>query len=294
MASSSSSCAVEALRSRLACGRRLCDRLRHGINPPAPRLRHRALRPRKHDASRLVDRERRLSLGHRRPRRADLPTRVALRSDPGRVGSALVGLAGSRAPARRPGGRRGCRRDPGLLARAQASRCGVAGCRPRRRLPRLSAGAMADHERLPSGRARLSAPPLRVVASRRATPLGLRAPGRGGDRNEGARRPRRRGDGRLVRRPLPLAAHRSDHRCPGRRGGARRDVRRHTPLRAGRILRVREPLRLSHARRPRSDVPRLAPLPTRIPAADRAARAARRRARARRSICSPRRSPRPP
>ena len=205
-----------------------------------------------------------------------------------------LALAGSRAPARRAGGRRRFRRDPGLLARAQAPRCGVAGCRPRRRLPRLSAGAVADPERLPSGRARVPAPPLRVVASRREAPVGLRAAGRGGDRDEGARRPRRRGDGRLVRRPLPLAAHRSDDRSSWRRRGSRRDARRRTPLRAGRIVRVREPLRLSLARRARSDVPRLAALPARVPAA----RSHRSRCSppcpSSGSTCSPRRSPRPP
>ena len=37
--------------------------------------------------------------------------------------------------------------------------------------------------------------------------MGLRAPGRGGDRDEGARRPRRRCDGNLVRGPLPLTAY---------------------------------------------------------------------------------------
>ena len=82
----------------------------------------------------------------------------------------------------------------------------------------------------------MPAPPVRLVAPRREAPLGLRAPGRRGDRDEGARRPCRRCDGRLVRRPLPRPAHGSDDRRPGRRRRSRRDARGRAPLRAGRIL----------------------------------------------------------
>ena len=128
----------------------------------------RPLRPREHDAGGLVDRARRLPLGHRRPRRADLPARLALRPDPGRARAALVGLAGPRAPARR------ARRSQSQPARSRStgSRASTSApswprCGTRRRLPRLPAGAVADDERLPSRRARVPAPPLRVVAPRR-------------------------------------------------------------------------------------------------------------------------------
>ena len=125
------------------------------------------------------------------------------------------------------------------------------------------------------------------------TPLGLRAAGRGGDRDEGARRPRRRRDGHLVRRPLPLAAHGSGDRRPGRRRRSRRDARRRAPLRAGRILRVREPLRLSLARRTRSHLSRLAARSRsrscRSPHPSRCSRPCPSSG----STCSPRRSPRP-
>ena len=88
----------------------------------APRFRERALRPREHDAGGLVDRPRRLPLGHRRPRRADLAARLALRPDPRPARAALVALARSRAAARRPGGRGRQRRAAGLLACAEAHR----------------------------------------------------------------------------------------------------------------------------------------------------------------------------
>ena len=202
------------------------------LRPPPPRVRQRALRPRKHDAGGLVDRERRLPLGHRRPRRADLPPRLALRPDPGCAGAALVGVAGSRAAARRAGGRRRRGRDPGLLARAQAPRLGVAGCCARRRLPRLSAGAMADHERLPSGRARLPAPPLAWwhLDERRLWAFALLAAARSPTKEHVGLAVAAMGVWYAVRYRSPRHGRRD--RPPGRRRGARRDARRRAALRA--------------------------------------------------------------
>ena len=117
----------DAGRRRLGRRRRLRRRLRNDRRAPAPRLRERPLRPRQHDAGGLVDRPRRRALGHGRARRADLAARLALRPDPRPARAALVALAGPRAAARRPGGRRRLRGAAGLLARAQAPRRGLAG-----------------------------------------------------------------------------------------------------------------------------------------------------------------------
>ena len=70
-------------------------------------------------------------------------------------------------------------------------------------VPRLRARAMARAQRLPPRCPRDAAPAVRLVAPRRGAALGLRAPGRCGDGDEGARRPRGRSDGRLVRGPAP-------------------------------------------------------------------------------------------
>ena len=110
-ASSSSSSRDDALAVRLARDRRLRGRLRRARRAAAPRLRQRPLRSRKHDPGGLVDRERRLALGHRRPRRADLAARLALRPDPRAARAAVVALAEPGAAARRAGRRRRRRGD---------------------------------------------------------------------------------------------------------------------------------------------------------------------------------------
>ena len=123
--------------------------------------------------------------------------------------AALVALARPRAAARRPGRRRRARsaaRSIWLARKHLGAELGGRGARAR--VPALPARAVADAERLPPGRARVPAAPLRVVVPRRGAALGVRALRRGGDRDEGARRPRGRRDGRLVRRAPPAAAGR--------------------------------------------------------------------------------------
>ena len=158
----------------------------------------------------------------------------------------------------------------------QAGRAGA-----RRGVPPLAAGAMADGERLPPGGTRVPAAPLRVVAPRPGTAVGIRAAGSRGDRDERASGARRGGDRRLVRGAPPRSENRRGD-CRRRRGrGAVRGARRRPALRARGHLGLREPLRVAVARRARSLVPRLPVPPAGVAPARGAARVARRATRAR-------------
>jgi hypothetical protein len=139
---------------------------------------------------------------------------------------------------------------------------------------------MAGAERLPSRRARLPAAPPRVVVPRRAPAVAVRILRRLGDRDQGACRARGRGDGRLVRGPLPAAAPGCRDRRRGRRSGAPRGLRDRAALRRGRLVRVREPLRGSVARHPRHLLPRRAAAAARAASTRRPDRAPGGRARA--------------
>ena len=129
---------------------------------------------------------------------------------------------------------------------------GVAGGRARARLPALPAGAVADRERLPPGRARVPAAPLRVLVPRRGPAVGVRALRRGRDRDEGARRARGRGDGRLVRGPPPRRPDRARRsRLAAGVAALRRSARRRPALRARRRLGFESRYDVAVARRAR-------------------------------------------
>src|SRR5207249_6589210 len=124
---------------------------------------------------RLVDLARPPVEGDRPARRRDLPSGRALRPDPRGLRAALAPLAEPGRPARDPGCRSCARGPAGLLARAQAPRVATRGPRLRARLPPLPAHAMADAERVPPRRPRLSALTLRRLVSRRGPAAAVRA-----------------------------------------------------------------------------------------------------------------------
>ena len=123
--------------------RRLRGRLLGALDPAAPRLLDRPLRPREHGPGGLVDRARPPAADHRPARRPGLAARRALRPDPRRLRAALARLAEPGPAARRAGRRSRARRAARLLARAQA---------PRRRAGRRSASrSPTSPTRRPSG-----------------------------------------------------------------------------------------------------------------------------------------------
>src|SRR5215218_8335885 len=84
--------AAEPALARPRRGRRVRRRLRRAVDPPAPRLPHGPLRSRKHGAGRLDDGTRSRPARDRPAGARDLAPGGALRSDPGRVRTALVAV----------------------------------------------------------------------------------------------------------------------------------------------------------------------------------------------------------
>src|SRR5207237_8290658 len=112
-----------------------------------------------------------------------LAPRAARRSGPRALRTALVDLAQPGHAPRRPGRRCCTRRVPRLLARAQAPPRRARRARLLARLPAPPGRAVADAERVPSGRPCLPAAPLRLPLPGRRPPralLRVRRP-RGGD-----------------------------------------------------------------------------------------------------------------
>ena len=150
-------------RPPLGGDRRLRGRLRLALDPPAPGVQHRPLRPREHGADGLEHRARPLPADdeRRRPARSPASPRTSTRSSPPfaplwwiwpspemllTVQAIVVALGAL---------------PVFWLARKHLG-IGARGARLRARLPALPGDRVADAERVPPGRARLPVPPLRV------------------------------------------------------------------------------------------------------------------------------------
>src|SRR5207244_1881741 len=153
---------------------------------------------------RLGGRARAPAGGAEPPGRAGLATRLARRPHPRPLRTALVALAEPEHAAHGPGRRDRAWRAAGVLARPEAPRLGTGGTRIRAGVPPLPGRRVPDAERVPSGRARVPAPALRLLVPRRGPPCFLRRLRRARRGDEGGDPIRDRRDGRLVR-ILPAA-----------------------------------------------------------------------------------------